>query len=276
MSIASVIADQGTVALNLIIRDSLDKDALSFCSASGATDRLALSSFVRGVKALGLWNSMVCWPLRSSQNAGTGTTAYSLGGLGTFDGTLINGPVWNANAVDFTTNDSRMTTSISVAASPVAAMFVRQAQSDSGDNAAVFLTAGINVNGRQFGQFNAGTLGGSILIGQRDLWPPGTSAFTFGNFGGAQRLDRQYVAFRVLSASAARLTRNNTTNSSDIVVTGWDTSSPASVQFGYYPVTTADDTLSFMSYITAVIDNTTDAAFYTLYKQTLGTGLGLP
>ena len=64
-------------------RRRLDPDAADFCRRSGATDRAAINAFVRGVKDLGLWDNMVCWPLRSAQNAGTGTTAYSLGGLGT-------------------------------------------------------------------------------------------------------------------------------------------------------------------------------------------------
>jgi hypothetical protein len=81
-------------------RRGIDPDAADFCSRSGASDRAAVSAFVRGVKDLGLYESMVCWPLRSSQNAGTGTTAYSLGGLGTFGGTLVNGPAWGANGID--------------------------------------------------------------------------------------------------------------------------------------------------------------------------------
>jgi hypothetical protein len=68
-----------------------------------------VSAFVRGVKDLGLYESMVCWPLRSSQNAGTGTTAYSLGGLGTFDGTLTNGPTWGADGIDFDGSNDRIT-----------------------------------------------------------------------------------------------------------------------------------------------------------------------
>jgi hypothetical protein len=82
-------------------RRGIDPDAADFCSRSGASDRAAVSAFVRGVKDLGLWESMVCWPLRSSQNAGTGTTAYSLGGLGTFNGTLVNGPTWDAEGILF-------------------------------------------------------------------------------------------------------------------------------------------------------------------------------
>jgi hypothetical protein len=78
-----------------------DADAAAFIAASGATDRWNIQQFVKGVKALGLWDDMVCWPLRSSQNAGTGTTAYSLGGLGTFNGALVGGPAWTADGITF-------------------------------------------------------------------------------------------------------------------------------------------------------------------------------
>jgi len=80
-----------------------DLDALAYVQASGAASEslVTISEFVRGVKKLGLWNSMVCWPLRSSQNAGSGTTAYSLGGLGTFNGTINGGATWSADGVVF-------------------------------------------------------------------------------------------------------------------------------------------------------------------------------
>ena len=81
-----------------------DADAAAYFDRAGVTDATAksqINAFVKGVKDLGLYNSMVCWPLRSSQNAGTGTTAYSLGGLGTYNGTLTNGPTWGADGVTF-------------------------------------------------------------------------------------------------------------------------------------------------------------------------------
>jgi hypothetical protein len=87
-----------TLTLNTLAR-GYDADATAFAAASGATDVSNLSAFVKGVKELGLWSNMVCWPLRSSQNAGTGTTAYSLGGLGTYNGTLTNGPTWGADGL---------------------------------------------------------------------------------------------------------------------------------------------------------------------------------
>jgi hypothetical protein len=90
------------------IASSFDPDARAFVQTSGATDRAALNFFVKGIKRLGLWDDMVCWPLRSSQNAGTGSTAYSLGGLGTFNGTLVNGPTWGADGVNFNAASARI------------------------------------------------------------------------------------------------------------------------------------------------------------------------
>jgi len=86
------------------LASSFDNDARTFINTSGAADRAAINHFVKGIKRLGLWDDMVCWPLRSAQNAGTGSTAYSLGGLGTYNGTLVNGPTWGSDGVTFATN----------------------------------------------------------------------------------------------------------------------------------------------------------------------------
>jgi len=92
---------------SIIVHTAIDSDVLAFVAASGATDVAGLDAFVKGVKDLGLWDSMVSWPLRSSQNAGTGTTAYSLGGLGTFNGTLVNSPTWGTDGISFDSASSQ-------------------------------------------------------------------------------------------------------------------------------------------------------------------------
>jgi hypothetical protein len=86
-----------------------DADAAAYFVTAGVTDATAktqINAFVVGVKDLGLYSNMVCWPLRSAQNAGTGTTAYSLGGLGTYNGTLTNGPTWGTDGVTFSPTNS--------------------------------------------------------------------------------------------------------------------------------------------------------------------------
>jgi hypothetical protein len=263
-----------TLTLNTLAR-GYDADATAFAAASGATDVAALSAFVKGVKELGLWSNMVCWPLRSSQNAGTGTTAYSLGGLGTFNGTLVGGPTWGVNALDFTVNSSRMDTAVTLPIAPVALMVVRQAQQAQSNNSGIFFTAGVNVSGRQFAFSNSAATTTQNYQAWHSAWA--NLALNTGlNITGSTRINREYNAWRILSSSTARLSRNSTQSGSNVTVTSWDTSSPAFTKFGYYPLADADDTLSFMAHFTAAIDNTTDAAFYTLYKQTLGQGLGLP
>jgi hypothetical protein len=66
-----------------------------------AIGRFEVCLFVRGMKTLGLWQNMVSWPMRSYQNVGTGSTVYSLGGLGTFNGSMINSPTWGNNGITF-------------------------------------------------------------------------------------------------------------------------------------------------------------------------------
>jgi hypothetical protein len=90
------------------IPPAFDADARAYILASGATARAEINHFVKAMKRLGLWNHMVCWPLRSAQNAGTGSTAYSLGGLGTYHGTLVNGPTWGVDGITFQSNVQRI------------------------------------------------------------------------------------------------------------------------------------------------------------------------
>ena len=81
-----------------------DADAAAYFNRATITDATAkqqINAFVVGVKALGLWNNMVCWPLRSAQNKGSGTTAYSLGGYGIYDATLNLSPTWGADGLTF-------------------------------------------------------------------------------------------------------------------------------------------------------------------------------
>jgi len=77
-----------------------DVDADNYLARAGVTDVIGRSEicwFTRGIKSLGLWQNMVSWHMRSYQNAGTGSTVYSLGGLGIHNGTMVGSPVWNTN-----------------------------------------------------------------------------------------------------------------------------------------------------------------------------------
>jgi hypothetical protein len=82
--------------------NDVDGDAyLTRANVNDAVGRCEVLWFTRGMKALNLWNNTVCWPTRSYQNAGTGSTVFSLGGLGIFNGTAFNSPTWGADGLTF-------------------------------------------------------------------------------------------------------------------------------------------------------------------------------
>lgn len=74
-------------------------------------DKKAINDFTIGLSRLVDPNLWVCWPLRSSQNIGSGTTVPSLGLLGDFPGTLVNGPTWGMGGVNTNTSGQRITVS---------------------------------------------------------------------------------------------------------------------------------------------------------------------
>lgn len=282
MSVASVIADQGTVALNLIIRDSLDKDALSFCSASGATDRLALSSFVRGVKSLGLWNSMVCWPLRSSQNAGFGDTVYSLGGLGTFNGTRVNAPAWGVDGIDINAANSN---SITVNPSPL---------SDFANGHSWFVvlnpTGPAPASSANVNQFIATQAANGILLQLGAVGTGGADGFMVNartqterhssNVGvGGLTAARNNFGFMAHNAAADETTYKR------VGATLADVNPPVATTQVYtgttMTISASGDgrhTLSLLMVTTPQfnLSASLQTALESLYKSTLGTGLGLP
>lgn len=79
----------------------LDSDASAFISATGASAASVINDWVTGLKAMGLWDTSVCWPMLSTQNHSSGTVLKSLGGLGTFDGTLVNAPTRGSTGITF-------------------------------------------------------------------------------------------------------------------------------------------------------------------------------
>ena len=94
-----------------------DSDTWEYIQRAGVTNqtaRLQLSAFVSGLKNLGIWDNTACWIMRNAYNMGTGNTVYSLGGLGTYNGSLSasgatayspatgsNYPVWNSSGIAF-------------------------------------------------------------------------------------------------------------------------------------------------------------------------------
>ena len=86
---------------------AFDADALAYFTSAGITNadqRKSINSFVTGIKGLGLWSNMVAWPLRQDQNNNSTSTAKSLGGLGSYDFVFTGSPTIGTDGL--TTNGS--------------------------------------------------------------------------------------------------------------------------------------------------------------------------
>jgi hypothetical protein len=251
---------------------SLDPDAAAFCARSGASDRAALSAFVRGVKDLGLWESMVAWPLRSTQNAGTGTTAYSLGGLGTYNGTLIDGPVWGTDGVNFADNTTQhiLTT---LTPSSTADFVIFSAFQQNAGGTTLNAVCGSRDAVSFFSCFHiSDNVTRAVLWGSSTILAQNALAVTDGSYTTA--------AYRYSGLAAATQTVGLTLNTSaETTASGSTTiSTPTDpLILGAENATnlrTLSGNLPFLAYIRASsIDN---AALRNLYCATLGAGLGLP
>jgi len=240
-----------------------DSDALAYCRASGATDRKAISDFVRGVKNLGLWDDMVCWPLRSSQNAGTGTTAYSLGGLGTFNGTLVNGPTWGTDGIAIGATQRINLPHTFVFPTNAAAFF------------GAYKVTSASTSNRILG------LGIGPVFG---FWAPfsdGNAYADFGNTSGARTFgamgasNNTWMTYHAKSGGGAVSHYKDAT-----LISSGGTSAAANT----YSATTINDiggnngTNAFGGTVAlcAIFTKEASESFRDLYKQTLGTSLGLP
>jgi hypothetical protein len=87
-----------------------DTDVLAFAAASGAVsipDLLKIEDLVAYLKAQSLWDYARFYPMKSAQNAGSGSTVYGLGGLTSNNMTLVNSPTWGSDGVTFASASSQ-------------------------------------------------------------------------------------------------------------------------------------------------------------------------
>jgi len=251
-----------------------DRDAISYFSRAGVTNATAkaqINAFVKGVKALGLWSNLVCWPLRSAQNKGSGTTAYSLGGYSINNGTLSSAGLWGTDGLALVNSSTFINTGLTLGAYPDSLFVVTRLNTSPGLNTDYIFTAGINSNGRQFAAALSGLITSDNLYAARDTW------LTFANDSGmfpanASTLGAgtRYVSWRPQSNTSLSVTCNNDFASSTL--NGWAASSAGQI----ISSANAAQDFGFYAIIKTQVSNTLDASFRSLYKTTLGTGLGLP
>ena len=269
------LSESEAFALNDLYYSTLgnnrDADADSYILRAGitnSTSQTQINDFVIGVKSLGIWNNMNCWLLRSSQNVGSGTTAYNLGGLGTFNGTLVNGPTWSADGIVFDGSNDYISLPDNAFSSGTSA-----------ESTLAFIKPSIS--------------GGSngVIFGQGD--PAGSPTSNYYHLkGGTTGNDSATMAFfdspiALADTSWKSLFQGNTTigfkGKNGGSVTSFASGNPLNksgkncsiggfVPFnGYF-----NGTISAIIKINTTPSTQLNSDIHTLYKTTLGTGLGLP
>jgi hypothetical protein len=240
---------------------------LNVCNISDSTPRQQIRDFSKGVNDLGLWNSMVCWPLRSSQNAATGDIMYSLGGLGTFNGTMVNTPTRGDDGMTFPRTGAThisATRPIGSAAADAYSVFSVHTQLVEDANYRALWLGRDASNDRMFVRSTGDGFGASNVAGVNaptDIDGTHSTGLT----AGAGDTGKAIAAYKD-GANTGSATGNATGTNSVYYIGGL--AGDATRSFGF--------PIAFNGAFNLELSSAQVSALHTLYKSTLGTGLTLP
>lgn len=243
-----------------------DPDALSYFSRAGVTDATAkqrISDFFKGLKSLGAWDGITeAWLLRSSQNVGSGTVVQGI--KGAYSGTFVGSPSWTADGIVFTANASQVISTFVPSFFPRTVILVRSASMVAGSSGVASMTGpsststsgAIIVNSALVVSFR-GSVGTSF-----NLSMPAT--------GDSPRMFMGYVSDGSQRAYVNGSLVNSSTNA------GTPTAGATLNIAGFSSALVGASGTSTASFAMLMEGATVDAAaIYTLYKNTVGAGLGL-
>lgn len=239
---------------------SVTASAVSPIASATASSRQLINSFVKGVKGLGLWSNMVSWPLRNSQNASSTLTAYSLGGAGTYNGTLVNTPSSNyaSNGLNFVAGHSSKINLPDIATSGTDITMMTTQSAPSGNLRPI--------------DMQSGTVSLGIWAGYSNsyFWDARSASDSSVRINGGPVPTAMQNTIGVANSTGSYFYQNNSLILSQ-VVTPCSLTTPlhgnSINQLG------GNGTIAFASVFNATADPST---LYALYKQTLGLGLALP
>ena len=264
----------------------MDADVISYNAriVAGGNQSLSMQSlrqlnqFVISIKKMKLWYNMVCWPLRANQNAGTGLTAYSFGGLTRPNGTLTNGPIWANNGIIFDgINDSIIISNFTT--SFLGTLFYSANHLSMTSNSPTTPTSqkAMNFYGIEIGKAEGASFGVEATV-LTPPYPTAGRATTISGFGAGI----QYTAAGVFNPSASSMARFYNGGSKDL---NSSASYPATSVSLMTNIGTRDSsnnnsafngTISIATYFNAALSDADIAAIHFFYKSTIGQDLGLP
>jgi hypothetical protein len=245
----------------LSVAQVFDPDAAAYVTTAGVTDATAktqINDFVKGIKNLGLWSNIISWPLRSAQNAGTGTTAYSLGGLITKNGTLTNGPTWGTDGINFDGANDYINVPFTEKSGYTSHNFGTIASLTSVADTRIAVQGGgpwVGIKGAT-----------GLLTVSDDGADTSLGAYTLNDFFGANydKTGGSYKAYRAGNLIGTTSTAV-TLSSSPLLIGTYATN------FFFW-----SGTIAFAHLFDKSLTDDENLSLYNLYKTTLGTGLGLP
>jgi hypothetical protein len=257
-----------------------DKDAVNYFSRAGVTDATAksqINAFVKGMKNLGLYNNMVCWPLRSTQNSESGTTIYSLGGLGTFNGTLVNSPTRASDFMVFSDASKYMEiTGLTGLTSTMFLMTVVKLGLELNGTLALDINSDALFGGQPTNYMQTYTGSPSTIIGSGLRTTSGGGFSIWNNLATGVAEDDLGVLFIGHNGTQQLFRWNNTTQSRTIATAvGIGTRARLNIRSDNGTQGGKSD-YAFTMMCNGSVSDANFESLRTLYKTTLGQGLGLP
>lgn len=237
-----------------------------FIYATGATDKSNLLAWCDGIYELGLWPNMVCWPMVAGQSIGSGTSVPSLGGLGSYPGTMAAGPTWGADGSGFDGTDDLI-------------------QTDLINDSVFTMFAVFNCTGGSTAQCVIGSNGFSGAGGTQQLFTAHNTDEGAVCYAGQNALHGSLLAGNHMLACEwddIANTVKSSRNGGSTLSSGWSGGFSASAKT-IGAVTGVGDagpnyftgTISIAGVISGAAI-TSSESLYSLYKSTLGIGLNLP
>ena len=78
-----------------------DPDVQRFADSTNVSSLSTIRNLVKYLKDENLWINTRFWPMKSTNNTGSGSTVYGLGNLTSYDLTLLNSPTWTSSGIEF-------------------------------------------------------------------------------------------------------------------------------------------------------------------------------
>lgn len=238
-----------------------DPDLAAFIAASGATEIDALAAWVAGLKSAGLWDSIVSFPMRAGQNSAD-ATIYSLGGLATPTAAQTGSPsVTSAGRVITVATQCAVTTWTPTDEASALIVAHTSPSTASDNNRIISCDVGATTRGIGMDGFGAATYRrlGAAFLSFFAIKTTSPSWLGVG-YSAAANFSAKDATFTELGANAVQGPQSPLG-----IIGGGGT--PTAAHLGSYAVS-----IYYSGRLTAA----NYEALRALYKDTIGSGLGLP